>query len=139
MLNPLQDASQWCNIRKLKKIYHWYRVVFFCFCFFNFVMQPHWWSPTRGISQIWLRVREKSQNKFQNPATIWLPAWTYCLNMTISENKNHEIWGLSVQFFTPQNSFVWVVHWDCTLGYFSSPKCQKIAQRKRENNALAVI
>jgi hypothetical protein len=35
---------------------------------------PHWLSSTRGISQIWLQVREESKKKFKNPDIIWQPA-----------------------------------------------------------------
>jgi hypothetical protein len=40
-------------------------LVFFVFFFFNFVMQPHLWACTRGISPIWLQVREKSRKNLR--------------------------------------------------------------------------
>jgi hypothetical protein len=35
------------------------------FSFFNFVREVDWRSSTRGLSQIWLEVREKSRNVFK--------------------------------------------------------------------------
>jgi len=41
-------------------------------------------SSTRGISQIWLRVREESRKSLKNHhAIFWQPDGTYCLNMVI--------------------------------------------------------
>ncbi len=46
----------------------------FFIVFFNFVMQPNWWSSTRWISQIWLQAREQSKKSLQSwysLATCW--------------------------------------------------------------------
>jgi ABC-type uncharacterized transport system ATPase subunit len=50
-------------------------------------MYLHWWSPTTGISQIWLKVREESR-KFKKPAIFRRLAWNYYLNVAMSKKKN---------------------------------------------------
>ncbi len=45
---------------------------------------PHWQSSTRGISQIWLHVREESRKIKKILPIYWRPAETYCLNMVIN-------------------------------------------------------
>ncbi len=52
---------------------------------FIITFKPHWWSSTRGISQIWLQVREKSKIFKKSCAIFWQPAGSYCWNMAISE------------------------------------------------------
>jgi hypothetical protein len=55
-------------------------------------------------------------------------------NMTISENKIHEIWGLSVEFFSP-TKFLCM---SCTLGLhtglFFFTKVSKICPKKRRQH-----
>jgi len=68
----------------------------FCFFFFfvcTFVMWPYWWSPTRGISQIWLQAREESTKTLRNLLIFWQPvrAWN-----PLSKYGNSRI-------FSPQN------------------------------------
>jgi hypothetical protein len=83
----------------------WYlqsdQVFFFFFFFFNFVMYPHWKSSTRGISQIWLQVKEESR-KFNTFTAFCQPAGTCCLNMAI-KRKTQNL-ATSVFFFW-QKSF----------------------------------
>jgi hypothetical protein len=85
----------------LNGIYNLTRFFFFFFFFFNFVMYPHWKSSTRGISQIWLQVKEESR-KFNTFTAFCQPAGTCCLNMAI-KRKTQNL-ATSVFFFW-QKSF----------------------------------
>jgi hypothetical protein len=55
-----------------------------------------WQSFTRGMSQIWLWVREERVDNFQNPTMFWQPLGTYCLNMATfeEEKKILKMWPL---------------------------------------------
>ncbi len=61
---------------------------------------------TRGISQIWLQIRDEIR-KLKNPTIFLLLVRTHCLNMVISEKTFLQIWRLWCIFFK-QKSFVWV-------------------------------
>jgi len=69
----------------LQKIHYW-KLPQTRFFFANFVMLPHWWSSTRGISQIWLQLRE-DRRKTKNPVIFWCHVGTYCLNMAKFHQK----------------------------------------------------
>ncbi len=74
-------------------------VFFFC----NFVMQPHWQSPARGISQIWLQIRDESKY-FKNPARyILATCWNLCLNWLTSQK--HSLKSGYFDSFISQKSF----------------------------------
>ncbi len=64
-------------------------------------MKPHWWSSTRGISQIWLQVREHSivEPFWESCYLCWRPTGTYCVNMAITEIVFLKIWWFWCNFF----------------------------------------
>jgi len=83
---------------------------------FIITFEPHWWSSRRGISQIWLQVRETSKIFKKSCAIFWQPAGSYCLNMAISEFVPWNLTTLMLffhKFFSRMSptGFFWVTKW----------------------------
>lgn len=71
---------------------------------FNFVIEPHWCSSIRGITQIWSHIREESRK-----VQAWWPPGTYhCINMEIFPKFGDFITFL---FLKKNPLYGWVADW----------------------------